>query len=1003
MVHVSVSENLSLPNCGNSTQKCDDTLNVSVSTAIQDFTDNYTLSLANITNNTTIIPNYTNNSLNDIISSYASENITLPLEENIAEADIPDAGNNSTLTVDSIITPITLHNYNGLSYVMEGVEQVSWNDLKFIDVTKKYNIDNKYTLAFDVSGDTIVMLLQSKENDVIVKKGLDATTDPIMVTYNLEDKTKTLMLINSDALKRKAALSSSSASTTDKIKGDGSSTVQKIDSRLLDSAFLKNERYIIGEDEVSVIIRFNDAVNNQAIKNINAQNNGVNSANNYDTNTNDTTFEKSKLELLSTLSEKKISTADSDNPKEISESTLKELQNKTKIRYNFKTINSVAAVVRLDQLDALKNAGYIKDVQLDEKVHILLDTSVPQIAAPTVWAMKDSSGTNVTGVNVTIAIIDTGVDYTHPDLGGCTTQQFLDGNCKKVIGGYDFINNDNDPMDDMGHGTHVAATAAGNGILKGVAPGASIVAYKVLDSSGSGYSSDIIAGMERAADPNGDGNYSDHCDIASMSLGGGGDESSPLSQEADYLVEKGVVLVVAAGNSGPYPQSVGSPASSPNAITVGATCKTSGIGNDSYCTTPIADFSSRGPTNFGNLKPDVLAPGHKICAAEWGDSWSDKRCLDDKHVAISGTSMATPHVAGAAALLLQMHPDWNPEDVKSALAITATDLNMSAYDQGSGQINLSAAINPGISVYPAVISFGKISGNTSTIISIKNLKNTSITLSIIIGNATNGVNTAPALSYTVSNLTIPAHGTKLINLSLKPGILEGAVYGHITLNDGTKSYKVQYGFSAFSTLHVNVISPNHRLQPDIIIHKTDFSTKYVSFYDAATRDPDTNAVSFNVPQGEYYVYAIGEPSTSASGLNYILIGKTSLGLLEEKTFNLYYENLTPVYVKAESKSGVPLLLYEWNIGVRAYIGSVQGYYEENKMFYNLQTSQYGNRTIYISDKPQNDNITIDIIFSYHGVPTKSPTGFGDDYSKGISGLYTILKTQLNNLVGRRVP
>src|SRR3989344_1188849 len=159
----------------------------------------------------------------------------------------------------------------------------------------------------------------------------------------------------------------------------------------------------------------------------------------------------------------------------------------------------------------------------------------------------------LTGKGITIGIIDTGVDYTHEDLGGC-----FGASCK-VIGGYDFVNNDNDPMDDVGHGTHVAATAAGNGVLKGVAPDAKIVAYKVCGTGliGCPYD-DIMASIQRSLDPNQDEDFSDHLDIISLSLGGGcggyNDDcgpNDPLSKSIDNVVDNGIVAVVAAGNCGP--------------------------------------------------------------------------------------------------------------------------------------------------------------------------------------------------------------------------------------------------------------------------------------------------------------------------------------------------------------------------------------------------------------------------------------------------------------------
>jgi len=260
----------------------------------------------------------------------------------------------------------------------------------------------------------------------------------------------------------------------------------------------------------------------------------------------------------------------------------------------------------------------------------------------------------------------------------------------KVIGGYDFVSNDGDPMDGNGHGTHVAATAAGNGALKGVAPDAKILAYRVLDDSGSGFWSDVIAGINRALDPNQDGDLSDAADVINLSLGGSGNPSDPMAQAVDAAVAAGSVVVVAAGNNGPATSSIGTPGSAKDAITVAAT------GKDKL----IALFSSRGPVLWNNLslmKPDIAAPGVAICAA--ATAGYAPNC-GPQHVALSGTSMATPHVAGAAALLIGAHPDWSPAQVKAALRGSASVLAQNEISQGSGFLDILAVL--GGAVWPAV-------------------------------------------------------------------------------------------------------------------------------------------------------------------------------------------------------------------------------------------------------------------------------------------------------------
>ena len=254
----------------------------------------------------------------------------------------------------------------------------------------------------------------------------------------------------------------------------------------------------------------------------------------------------------------------------------------------------------------------------------------------------------------------------------------------KVIGGYDFSDNDDDPMDYAGHGTHVAATAAGNGVLRGVAPDAEILAYKVFPEA---YDSVIIAAIERAIDPNNDGDFSDRADVISMSLGGDGNPDDPMSRAVDAVTEVGSVVVVAAGNSGPDTETIGSPGVARKVITVGAIDKSNNL----------AEFSSRGSVlgkNYGYVKPDVVAPGHLICAARYGSEFMGRGlCVDDRHVLISGTSMATPMVSGVAALVRQAHPDWSSQDIKRALKSSANNLGISPNMQGSGSIDALKAVH----------------------------------------------------------------------------------------------------------------------------------------------------------------------------------------------------------------------------------------------------------------------------------------------------------------------
>ncbi|MFH1425340.1 MAG: S8 family serine peptidase [archaeon] len=376
-------------------------------------------------------------------------------------------------------------------------------------------------------------------------------------------------------------------------------------------------------------------------------------------------------------------------------------------------------------IEKIKKMDGVANVVPNLVVKAFLDESVPYIKADDVWRM-DAEGNDcvqsgedcLTGEGIVIAVLDTGVDYTHPDLGGCTTEEFLSGECEKVIGGYDFINNDNDPFDDHGHGTHCAATAVGEGVagdgtvLKGVAPDARIVAYKVLNEEGSGSALTILRGIEAAMDPNGDGDFSDHVDVISMSLGAiCGSYSSycgpddVLSSKIDDAAIIGVVPVISAGNSGFLGRgTIGTPGTAREAVTVAAVYKKdydevvkySACEDDFPRNDQITCFSSRGPVELPYsseiiLKPDIAAPGADICAAQHGIFALSRECKDDKHVAIAGTSMAAPHVAGAAALLKQQNPDWAPYQIKEALISGARYTENDLYEDGAGVLDVLAS------------------------------------------------------------------------------------------------------------------------------------------------------------------------------------------------------------------------------------------------------------------------------------------------------------------------
>ena len=358
-------------------------------------------------------------------------------------------------------------------------------------------------------------------------------------------------------------------------------------------------------------------------------------------------------------------------------------------REYFQVFNGASVRIRRGLVRHLAALPYVAGVYVDGEVF----TQAYQLASQR--RTRSTASLDGTGRGVRIAVIDTGIDYTHQDLGGGFGAGY------KVVGGYDFVNDDPDPLDDNGHGTHVAGIAAARGFsFQGLAPDAELLAYKVLDASGFGRDSWVLAAIERALDPDGDPDTDDGADIINLSLGGpaGGDARHPVTLAVDEAVRAGVVCVVAAGNSGQEGfATISAPGNALSAITVGA-ARVEGV----------APFSGRGPTGaihtdtmprFG-MKPDLTAPGVAI-ESTWPAGGYE---------VLNGTSMATPHVAGMAARLLELKPDWTPGRIKAALMQSARDLGLDRRSQGAGMLD-SLSVLPAAVVEPASMSLGLIEGS----------------------------------------------------------------------------------------------------------------------------------------------------------------------------------------------------------------------------------------------------------------------------------------------------
>ncbi|HEX6360440.1 S8 family peptidase [Actinophytocola sp.] len=387
-------------------------------------------------------------------------------------------------------------------------------------------------------------------------------------------------------------------------------------------------------------------------------------------------------------------------------------------------------------------------VWLNAKLSASLDVSVPQIGAPAAWEA------GFTGEGVTVAVLDSGVDADHPDLAG------------KVATSKNFSASP-DTDDRAGHGTHVASTiASGDTRYRGVAPGAKLAIGKVLDDDGYGQWDDIIAGMRWAA-------AEQKADVVNMSLGGNmeSDGTDPVSQAVNELsAAYGTLFVVAAGNEGTRGK-ISMPAAADAALTVASTTKAGAV----------SEFSTRGPRpKDAAMKPEIAAPGSDIVAAQAGGT----------HVSMSGTSMASPHIAGAAAILAGQHPDWTGDQIKAALVSTAAPIGAGAYEVGSGRADLAHAVSSTVLVSPAAVSANLKWPNTKPrkdIVTYRNTGTSPVTLSLTLDlpGAPGGLATLSA-----NTVTIAPGGQGSVTITTKPRSGQPGQYGGVltaTAADGRTS------------------------------------------------------------------------------------------------------------------------------------------------------------------------------------------------------------------------
>ena len=546
----------------------------------------------------------------------------------------------------------------------------------------------------------------------------------------------------------------------------------------------------------------------------------------------------------------------------------------------------------LEKIPGAKHVSPVQSYKIDATA-----TNIELIGGEKVRGIFDKKGHRLTGKGVKVGVIDTGVDYDHPDLH------------RNYGGGHDLVDGDDDPMETKGtvggstlHGTHVAGIIAANGRISGVAPEATIIAYRALGPGGMGTTEQVLAAIDQAIE--------DKVDVLNLSLGNEiNGPDLPISLAINKAVEKGITAVTSSGNSGPNKWTVGSPGTATKAISVGASTppllvpylsvsnqekirleplmgserwkldrskemvyggigrkkdikdakgkivlikrgtltftkkaknalkagasgviifnNTEGgfLGNlEEPLEIPVAsitmaegerlkkalkgskefvrmdlveekdilaDFSSRGPvTDTWEIKPDVVAPGVAI-----------KSTIPDGYLALQGTSMAAPHVAGASALIKQAHPDWGPQQIKSALMNTAVPIKdrdgkgYRTYEQGAGRIQVEKAVNAETLVLPGSLRFGKFRladrmHRHTTVVEVQNHGKETKRYSFTTPKRAEGIDWELPMSF---ELKVGEKKKVEVSMLVDPTVFKGKIHdGYLTLTEGADQISIPY-------------------------------------------------------------------------------------------------------------------------------------------------------------------------------------------------------------------
>ena len=528
------------------------------------------------------------------------------------------------------------------------------------------------------------------------------------------------------------------------------------------------------------------------------------------------------------------------------------------LRHKYSTVNGFSGMVTNNGLEKLMNDPDVKKVYLNREVHITLDQSIPQINADDVWKLK-LNNINITGKDETICIIDTGIDTDHSAFSGRILDQYCycNGGCCP--------NNeaeDTSAEDDEGHGTHCAGIAAGNhSTYRGVAPEAGIISIKVCNSNGNCSDSDVMAGIDWCVNNASTYNIS----VISMSLGGGVSYSNYCNNDAfapaiNSAVGQNISVIVSTGNDG-WTNGISSPACVQNATPIGASDGTS-----------IASFSNR------NSITNLLAPGVSITSPYIGGGT----------IPMSGTSMSTPHVAGAAALIKQFvrlynGTDITPQEIENVLNDTGTEID----DTSSSGRNYSR-----IDVYAAVMSFDTTPPQYSDV----SKNDTSIKVNDVVLFYTNWSDSVGLSHYIFSwnnsgswsndsaiALTDWSNKSKIITATGKPEI-NWKIYANDSANNWNNTGAQTFTVNNTAPTQPNLTNPENNsytnttitmnwststdVDGDPINYSIYFSNSSPPTYNSSTLNNYTTCT--NLTEGEtYYWYIIANDGTDNSTVSEI--------------------------------------------------------------------------------------------------------------------------------------